>query len=276
MKKLSVVIITFNEEKNISKCLASVQDIADEILVVDSFSTDKTRDICTSYNARFLQKKFEGYRDQKNFANSQARYDYILSLDADEVLSSALKEAIKKEKENDFEFDIYSFNRLNFFCGKAIRHGGWYPDRKIRLWRKNKAKWSGNNLHEIIETEKETSQKHLNADLLHYSFSSVNQHIAQVNTFSDMKAKLDFEAGKSSGILKIISLPLIKFFLLYFFKLGFLDGYYGLIIAINSAHFTFLRYVKLHQLKNSKSNSQSGNIHSQQPAHFKTNKEIKR
>ncbi len=252
MKKISAIIITFNEETNIRRCLDSVKDVVDEIVVVDSFSTDQTEVICKEYGVRFIQRKFDGYRDQKNFANAQAEYDYVLSLDADEALNLELKKSILKVKEEGLSADAYVFNRLNFFCGKAIKHGGWYPDKKIRLWNRTKGKWGGNNLHEIIDLEKDTSQSSLSGDLLHYSFTSVGQHIRQIDKFSDMKAELDFEVGKKSNIFKILFHPLVKFFLLYFVKLGILDGYYGLIIAINSAHFTFLRYVKLKSKQNNK------------------------
>ena len=248
MKKISAIIITFNEETNIRRCLDSVKDVVDEIVVVDSFSKDQTEAICKEFRVRFIQRRFDGYRDQKNFANDQAEYDYVLSLDADEALSEELKKSVLKSKEEGLSADAYEFSRMNFFCGKAIKHGGWYPDKKIRLWNRTKGKWGGNNLHEIIDLQENTSKKNLSGDLLHYSFTSISQHIRQIDKFSDMKAELDFKAGKKSNLLKIVGLPMIKFFLLYFVKLGILDGYYGLVIAINSAHFTFLRYTKLKSL----------------------------
>ncbi len=249
MKKLSVVIITFNEEANIKDCLLSVQGIADEIIVVDSFSTDRTQAICETFELRFVQHKFEGYSEQKNYANELCRFDYILSLDADERLSPALTEAIRKEKDANFPADAYLFNRLNFYCGKAIRHGGWYPDRKIRLWKKSIGKWSGNSLHEELILTPGAKTKILDGDLLHYSFRSIAQHITQINKFSDLKARMDYEKGRKSNILKIITLPLLKFISLYLIKGGMRDAYYGLVIAVNSAHFTFLRYTKLRELR---------------------------
>lgn len=252
MKKISVVIITFNEEANIKDCLLSVQEVADEIWVVDSFSTDRTQAICETFDVHFVQHPFEGYSEQKNYADGLCRYDYILSLDADERLSPALIEAIKREKEAGFTADAYLFNRLNFYCGKAIRHGGWYPDRKIRLWKKSAGKWSGDRLHEVLTLASGAKTKKLEGDLLHYSFRSIAQHIAQINTFSDLKARMDHEKGKKSGLLKILTLPLLKFFSLWVIKGGIRDGYYGLVIAVNSAHFTFLRYTKLAELNKKK------------------------
>ena len=145
--KLSVVIITFNEEKNIARCLESVKDIADEIVVVDSFSKDKTEEICRGYGVKFIEHKFEGHIEQKNYASSQATYQHVLSLDADEALSDELKESIIKVK-NDWNGYGYSMNRLTNYCGKWIHHCGWYPDTKIRLMDKSKGKWDGDNPHD--------------------------------------------------------------------------------------------------------------------------------
>jgi len=248
MIKLSVVIITFNEEQNIGKCLVSVKDIADEIIILDSFSTDKTEEICKSHNVKFFQHKFDGHIQQKNRVITFAKNDFVLSLDADEVISDELKKSILKIKQ-ETEYDAFFFNRLNFFCGKKIKHGGWYPDKKIRLWNKYKGKWGGINPHDTVILSKEAKKQYLKGDLLHYSFTSVSQHVIQINKFSEIRAKQDSINGKKYSILKVIFNPIIKFTILYFIRLGFLDGYHGFLIAINSAHFTFLRNVKLKELK---------------------------
>lgn len=247
MNKISAVIITYNEEKNIERCLISLQDVVEEIVVVDSFSIDKTEEICKKHNVRFIQHAFDGHIEQKNRAMNLAKNDYVLSLDADEVISEKLKKSILKIK-NNLEFDAYYFNRLNFFCGKAIKHGTWYPDKKTRLWNKNKGKWGGTNPHDTVILEKNTTQQYLTGDLLHYSFTSINQHIAQINKFSTIKAKIAFKAGKKSSIFKIIFRPYIKFIIAYCIRLGILDGFYGLVIAGNSAHSEFLKQVKLKEL----------------------------
>ena len=135
MIKLSAVIITFNEEEHLEKCLSSLQNIADEIVVVDSYSTDGTKKICKDFGVRFIEQKFLGYKEQKNFALTQAKYDYILSLDGDEALSDTLKKSILEVK-NNWNKDGYYCNRLNNYCGQWIRHSDWYPDRKLRLFKK--------------------------------------------------------------------------------------------------------------------------------------------
>ena len=148
---LTAVIITKNEEFNISRCLQSLKDVADEIVVVDSFSTDSTEEICKSFNVRFVQQEWLGYSEQKNFANSLASNDWIFSIDADEVLSDELKKSILELKNKNISDDnVFSMNRLTNYCGHWIRHCGWYPDRKIRIWNRKVGKWQG-EIHETIE-----------------------------------------------------------------------------------------------------------------------------
>jgi len=248
MIKISVTIITYNEEKNIERCLKSVETITDEIIVVDSFSSDKTEEIARKFNIRFIQNKFEGHIEQKNFAVTQAKHNYILSLDADEVLSPKLLELIKEVK-NNWQYDAYYFNRLNNFCGKWIKHSGWYPDKKLRLWDRRKAKWGGTNPHDTVVCQADCTTKYLKADLLHYSFYSIKQHIEQINKFSQIGALALHKKGKKSNLFLILFSPVFMFFKTYFLKLGFLDGFYGFIIAVNSAHAKFLKYSKLRELE---------------------------
>lgn len=246
--KLSVVIITFNEEKNIGRCLASVQEIADEIVVVDSFSTDKTKEICESYGVRFFEHPFEGHIQQKNYAAQKANYKYVLSLDADEALSGKLKEQIKQIKSN-FSADGYYVNRLSNYCNHWIRHCGWYPDKKLRIWNKEKGEWGGKNPHDkFMMYQKDALTKRLKGDLLHYTFHTISQHVATMNNFSSIEATSRFERGKRTNLLKIIFKPFFKFFIMYVLKLGFLDGYYGYIVCKNSAHAAFLREIKIREL----------------------------
>ncbi|MDZ7743024.1 MAG: glycosyltransferase family 2 protein [Bacteroidota bacterium] len=257
MIKLAVVIITFNEEKNIARCLESVKDIADEIVVVDSFSTDKTREICRQYDVRFFENHFAGYIEQKNYADSLASYDHILSLDADEALSEELKQSVRKAKEN-WQFDAWSMNRLTNYCGTWIKHSGWYPDRKIRLFDRRKASWAGKRIHERLKLEQDAKTAFLSGDLLHYSFYSIEQHSMQINKFSSIKAEVMFEEGKHSNMCKIICHPFFTFFQGYFFKLGFLDGLHGYLICKNSAYSTFLKYSKLYKLQQNAKNKANG------------------
>ncbi len=248
MPQISVVIITYNEEKNIARCIESVRDIADDIMIVDSFSTDNTKSICKKYEVRFIEHAFEGHIQQKNWAVTQAKYPYILSLDADEALSETLKESIKAVREN-WSHDGFTFNRLTNYCGKWIRHCGWYPDKKLRLWDSRKGKWMGKNPHDRYELEKGTTLKHLKGDLLHYSFYSIAQHIDQINKFSEIGADEAYKNGKKSTLLKICLKPCWKFFRDYIIRLGILDGYYGFIVCAISAHATFIKYVKLKEMQ---------------------------
>ncbi len=247
MIKLSVVIITYNEERNIGRCLDSVNDIADDIVVVDSFSTDGTEKICLDHGVRFIQHAFDGHIEQKNWAIRQARYPHILSLDADELLSDRLKRSIREVKEN-WEFDGYYFNRLTNYCGKWIRHSSWYPSRKLRLWDSRKGKWGGMNPHDHFILDRGSSRKFLKGDLLHYSYYSIHQHIEQINKFSDIAARSFFEVGRTASWFNIIFHPLWRMFRDYVIKFGFMDGFYGLVISMNSAHETFLKYSKLRKL----------------------------
>ncbi|MCH8317965.1 MAG: glycosyltransferase family 2 protein [Bacteroidetes bacterium] len=243
MKKISAVIITYNEERNIGRCLDSLEGIADDIVVVDSFSTDKTGKICKAKGVRFVQNKFEGHIEQKNYAITQAQYPHILSLDADEALSEKLKKSILEVKAG-WQYDGYYINRLTNYCGKWIRHCGWYPDRKLRLWDSAKGKWGGINPHDKFEMAAGSVTSNLKGDLLHYSFYSIKDHITQVNKFTDISSDALLKKGLKSSLFKIIFNPIVKFTRDYFFKLGFLDGFYGLVICTISAHAKFLKYVK--------------------------------
>ncbi len=252
MIQLSVVIITFNEEKNIARCLGSVKDIADDIVVVDSFSTDKTEEICKAKSVRFVQHKFDGHIEQKNWAITQAKFPYILSLDADEALSDELKKSILAVK-NNWTKDGYYMNRLTNYCGKWIHYCGWYPDKKLRLWDSRKGKWGGVNPHdkyEIFDGDKTTG--YLKGDILHYSFYSVEDHHKQVEYFTTISARALHQKNKSAGLYNLILNPAAKFIKDYFFHLGFLDGYYGFVICRVSAHATYLKYMKLMKLSKNK------------------------
>ncbi|MFP3859830.1 MAG: glycosyltransferase family 2 protein [Bacteroidales bacterium] len=248
MSKLSVVILTLNEEKNIGRCIDSVREIADETIVVDSFSTDKTKEICEGKKVTFIQHKFEGYIEQKNWAKKQASHQYVLSLDADEALSEALQAKILNMKNAGFKYDGYVFNRLTNYCGKWIRHCGWYPDRKLRLWNKEKGEWKGQNPHDRFEMQNDARIQFINEDILHYSFYTVEQHIETINKFSTISARELYGKGKRFSLLKLLFSPVWKFLHAFFIKKGFLDGFYGFVICCNSSHSKFLKQVKLYQL----------------------------
>jgi len=244
---ISVVIITFNEEKNIAPCLDSILDIADEIIVLDSFSTDKTEEICKKYPVKFIQHRFDGYVEQKNLVLKEATKDYILSLDADERIDDRLKEEILKVKENP-QYKIYKFNRLTHYNGKWIRHSGWYPDIKIRLWENGIGKWGGRNPHDKFLISGHHKVKHLKGDILHYSFYSIEEHLAQTNKFSTIGALTLFEERRKVYALKLYFAPIVKFMRDYIKNKGLLDGWEGLTICRINALGTYLKYAKLREM----------------------------
>jgi glycosyltransferase involved in cell wall biosynthesis len=248
MTPVSVVIITFNEEHNIARCLDSVKGIADEIVIVDSFSKDKTREICLSYGAKFIENKFEGHIQQKNFAITQAKYPHILSLDADEALDEKLRNSISEVKKN-FVHDGYYMNRLTNYCGKWVRHSGWYPDTKLRLWDSRKGQWAGINPHDKYElTTGDSNTGRLQGDILHYSYYTVEEHYKQAEYFADIAAKSFFQMGKKATLFKLLINPIAKFLHHYIVHFGFLDGRTGFTIAKISAWSTYLKYRKLREL----------------------------
>ncbi len=247
MVQISAVIITLNEEANINRCLQSLQGVADEIVILDSLSTDRTREICKGFNVKFIEQPFLGYIEQKNKALEYASYNRVLSLDADEALSEELKQSILKVKEN-WEADGYIFNRLTNYCGKWIRHTDWYPDKKLRLFDKTKGSWTGINPHDQFTLQPGCRKIFLKGDLLHYSFPSIDHHLDVLKKFTTIMADENYQRGKKANIASVIIKPFWKFVKSYFIRLGFLDGYYGYVIAKISAHATFVKYLKLHEL----------------------------
>jgi glycosyltransferase involved in cell wall biosynthesis len=245
MPQLSVVIITFNEEMNIGRCLESIKGIADDVIVVDSFSTDKTEEICKQYNVKFIRHEWEGYSRTKNFANSQAKYDWILSLDADEALSDELKNSILKIKQQQ-KTGTYKFKRLTNYCGKWIRHSGWYPDIKVRIFDRRTSKWEG-TIHEHLITA-DSSPVLLKGDCLHYSYYTLDQHYKQSDKFSTLQAQSLYEKGKKASLIKLWLNPAIKFLNVYIIKLGILDGLAGYTISRMSAYSSYLKFKKLRTL----------------------------
>lgn len=238
---ISAVIITFNEENNIQRCLDSLDGVADEIVVVDSYSSDNTEKICLKKNVRFIRHLFEGFIEQKNFAMQYATHEYVLALDADECLSDDLKQSILTIKSS-LSKDSYSMNRLNNFCGKWIRHGGWFPDRKIRLWRKEKGSWGGMNPHDKVILKEGSTTGFLKGNLLHYTVTSVDQFKFQQKQFAAIAGAEILKQGKKlkpTGSFLRASLMFVR---KYFFQLGFLDGYYGFIICSESAIYTYRKY----------------------------------
>lgn len=243
MPELSAVIITFNEERNIGRCINSVKDIADDIVVVDSFSTDKTEEICRRHGCNFFQRKWEGYSEAKNFGNSKAKHNWILSIDADESLSDELKQSVLELKKNP-KITTASFNRLTNYCGKWIKHCGWYPDTKIRIFDRRFSKWQG-IIHEQLIIEPKQNIVHLKGDCLHYSYHSVEEHLGRTKKYAAISAQELFYKKKKISWLLIYLKTIVKFIRSYFLRFGFLDGTEGFTICRISAYATYLKYYNL-------------------------------
>ncbi len=247
VKGLSVVIITKNEERNIGRAIDSVREIADEIIVVDSFSDDGTEAICLERGVRFEKREWEGYSATKNYANSLAHYDFIFSLDADEAVSQELLASINKAKEEGLK-GTYSMNRLTNYCGSWIKHSGWYPDEKLRIFPKEGTTWEGAYVHEELTFKSLLTNTHLRGDLEHYSYYSQVEHRERADKYSLLTAEKMHAAGKTAGPLKPFLSALARFISMYFFKLGFLDGAAGWRIAVISAQSNILKYKELRRL----------------------------
>ncbi|MFH0976942.1 MAG: glycosyltransferase family 2 protein [Spirochaetota bacterium] len=243
---ISVSIICFNEEKKIRRCLESVK-WADEILILDSFSTDKTLDICREYTDKIHQHEFDGHIQQKNRAISLCKYDWVFCIDADEVVSEELKESIKNLNTWASESMGFSFPRKVFYLGKWIKHGGWYPDYKVRYFHKKFGKWGGINPHDKVILIG-TSMK-LRGDLLHYPYDSIKAHLDQVNKFTDIMAVEYAKIGEKPSLINFTLRPLFKFIKMYFLKRGFLDGKRGFIIAVIASFYVFMKFAKLFENK---------------------------
>ena len=249
MPNLSVVIITLNEEKNIGRCLDSVKSIADEIVVVDSRSTDGTEAVCRGYGARVIVREWKGYSAAKNFGNDAAANDLILSIDADEALSSELQASIAAIKVGS-PAAAYRFRRLTNYCGKWIRHGGWYPDIKVRIFDRRKTRWQG-TIHESLAGIDEKNALLLDGDCLHYTYYTVDEHLRQMQRFTDIMAQDLFSRGKKGSYVHMVGSTAIKFIRDYVLRLGFLDGSKGFLISALSAYATWLKYIKLIRLNRS-------------------------
>jgi len=251
MRKLSVVIITLNEEDRLEDALESCSGVADEIVVVDSYSTDKTCEIAEKYGAKIFKNTFVDYGSQKNIALDYASYDWILNLDADERISDQLKKELAAFKNNtETDADGFLINRKTAYLGKWITHSGWYPDRKLRLFKKSKSRWQG-RIHEALILKGKTA--HMPGDILHFTYRDITDHINRLNRYSEMQARDIVDKKKKLLYLRSLLLPPVTFIRFYFWKLGVLDGLPGLVIALVSSWATAMKYLKAIELKRKRS-----------------------
>ena len=249
MTQITAVIITLNEERNIGRCLNSLKDVVDEIIVVDSGSVDRTEEICAKHGVRFVYSEWAGYAAQKNVANGLASHPYILSMDADEELSIELRDSIIAMKTA--LSGVYGFHRLTNYCGHWVRHGGWYPDTKWRLFPKETAVWEGDFVHEELNFKGKPEKTLLKGDLLHYSYSDTGEHRARADKYSALTAKKLFNAGKKASWLKPSSSAVGRWIKMYLLQSGFRDGWAGRKIASISAASNVFKYRELRRLHRS-------------------------
>ncbi len=245
MNKITAAIITFNEEGNIHAALESVK-WADEIIVVDSGSSDKTVEICRSYTDKVFVNPWPGHVQQKNFAVDKSSNEWIISIDADERVSSLLASEIKKELRLP-RADAYQVNRRSFYLGRWINFSGWYPDRKVRVFRKSRARWGGINPHDKVVVR--GCVKRLEGDLYHYTYRNISHNVQAINSFTDISSR-EYLLKRKGSSFDMVLRPPMAFIKKFFIKQGFRDGIPGFIIAVSTAYYVFLKYAKIWELKN--------------------------
>jgi glycosyltransferase involved in cell wall biosynthesis len=239
--KITATIITFNEERNIARSIESLR-CCDEILIVDSGSTDRTTELAENLGARVIEANWRGYAGQKNWAADQASHDWVLSLDADEALSEALEAEIWRLKKSGPSHDGYTMPRLARYMGRWILHSGWYPDRKLRLYDRRQAKWVGDFVHESVDVSGRVG--HLQSNLLHFTCESLAEHIKTMERYTTLAAQELASRRIQVPLSRVLFAPAWAFFKSYFLKRGFLDGPEGLTISYMAAFYTFLKYTK--------------------------------
>lgn len=247
MDRISAVVITKNEEVNIGLCIEALQQVADEIIIVDSFSTDNTENICLKYNVQFYRQEWQGYGRQKNFGIDKSAYNMIIAMDADEILTPGAIAAINELKQSGFN-GVYSLRRVNWYFGKFIRHGLEAPGYCQRLFDKTVVRWNDDAVHEKLDIPEGTALLKIRADASHYSYRSIEQFAYKSNLYTTLGAQQLYNRGKRSYTLKLLFSPAFTFIKAYIIKAGFLEGMHGLVLARLNAQTNFLKYAKLRQL----------------------------
>ncbi|MFQ5450093.1 MAG: glycosyltransferase family 2 protein [Nitrospinaceae bacterium] len=251
MEKLSVTIITRNEEKNIERCLKSVQ-WADEIIVLDTFSTDRTVDLCRSYTRNVYQENWQGYGKQKNLCASHASHRWVLNIDADEEVSAAAAREIRDVLARGPRHTVYQLPRKNFFGGRWVRYGGWYPDRIARLYDRSRVSFTESLVHEKLHPDRDLGN--LREPLLHYSFAGMEDYIARQNRYSTLYAEEKAKSGWRADWTHLYLRPPLVFFKNFFLRQGFREGSLGAFLALSMAFYTYLKYAKTLKNRNADEN----------------------
>jgi glycosyltransferase involved in cell wall biosynthesis len=245
--RVSAIVVCFNEERNIGACLDSLS-WCDEIVVVDSFSTDRTVEICRQYTERVVQRQWAGYRDQKAFAHSLATKDWVFLVDSDERVSSELRDEIKESLlAYDGAYAGFSVPRLVFYLGRWWWRGGWYPDYDVRLFRRDRATWGGTDPHEKILVDGKV--RRLRNPLYHFSYHDIEDHVQRINRYTSISSRELFHEQKSWRLRDALLRPPFRFFRSYILNRGFLEGFAGFYVALTAAVYVFLKYAKLWELE---------------------------
>lgn len=244
---LSVVIITRNEAYVIGKTLQSLQGITDDIVIVDSGSTDETVSICKKFHCIVIETGWNGYGPNKNKGIDAAKYDWILNIDADEAIDEELRSALMQFDGND-DGIVFEVLFRNFFCGKQIRFGEWSGDKHIRLFNRKQVRWNDAAVHEELILPATVQVKKMNGHILHYTSNSVDDHIAKTIAYAKLNAEKYFRQNKKAGFFKLRVAPRLNFLQHYILRLGFMDGWEGYFIARTTAWYTFLKYSYLREM----------------------------
>jgi glycosyltransferase involved in cell wall biosynthesis len=244
--KISAVVRTFNEELNIRDCLESLK-WADEVLVVDALSTDRTVEIAREYTDQVILQEWLGHVGQSQFVTDRASHLWVFSLDADERVSPELRDEILALDLENTPHDAYDMPRRHFFLRRWINHSGWYPDRNIRLFRKDRCRWGGYEPHDKIQVP--GSLASLKGDLHHYIYRDMNHFAETKNRYATRTARDHFRTGRKSTLIHITLRPLFTFFDRYLIRRGILDGLAGYVISVMEAYGVFLKYIKLYEMQ---------------------------
>lgn len=243
---LSVCVMAMNEASKIGDCLRSV-DFADELVVVDSHSTDRTRDVAAALGARVIERDWPGWIAQNNFAVAQASHEWVLTIDADERVSPELRASILRAIDQPGEAVGFTLPRVTRYLGRWIRHGGWYPDRKVRLFRRGRGRFEGTDPHPRGRVDGPVAD--LDGDLLHYSYDDLADHLRTIDRFTGVAARAKLAHGGRAALSDLTLRPFGKFVRMYVLKQGFRDGLPGFVVAITGAFYVFMKYAKLWEMQ---------------------------